>query len=151
MIQNAFSTTTVTCPTNRRHLVSLRKHSKRFLLIKIIAAKRASLQRSLANGHDDEIASITDFSDDGENEMYANFSISSTDDWLDSFLPISDSVEYLLVLQQIRRKCEDAKGNLRYSSSVQKRLKKHPKATLSGSLRCSLPTSVGMQTQWLKK
>jgi hypothetical protein len=72
-----------TCPTNRSHLVSLRRHSQRFLLIKLIAAKRESAQRSLANGHDDEIASITDFSDDGEKDMCVIFSDSSTDDWLD--------------------------------------------------------------------
>lgn len=41
-----------------------------FPLTKLTAAKRASTQRSLANGHDEEIASITDFSDDDEKEMY---------------------------------------------------------------------------------
>lgn len=63
--------------------MSLRRHSQIFVLIRIIAAKRASAQRSLANGQDDEIASITDFSDDGEKDMYAIFSNSYTDNWLD--------------------------------------------------------------------
>jgi hypothetical protein len=86
--------------------------SRRFLLIKLIAAKR-----SLANGHDEEIASITDFSDDGEKEMCVIFTpiLLPTIGWT---FPISDSVEYLFVLQQIRRKCESAKGNPRYSSSL---------------------------------
>lgn len=137
------------CQINKSHLVSL-QYSSGFPLIRIIAAKRASAQRSLTNRHDEEIASITDFSDDGEKDMCVIFTLIllQTIGWT---CPISDSVEYLFVLQQTRRKCENAKGNPRYSSSLQKRLTKHPRLTSSDSSRCSLPSSVGMRTQWSKR
>ena len=57
-----------TCQINRLHLVSL-QYSSESLLTKLIAAKRASAEQLLTNRHDDEIASIADFSDDEEKEM----------------------------------------------------------------------------------
>ncbi|KAI0293060.1 hypothetical protein BC826DRAFT_1016748 [Russula brevipes] len=60
------------------------RSSRRFLLIKPIAATHAApAQSSIAEGHNDETASITDLSDEEEKEI--------------------DNVEYLLVLQQIRQ------------------------------------------------
>ena len=78
-----------------------------FLLMKPIASKRVPGVPPAAEGSDsdNEISSATEISDDREREMWVHLTIlliSMTR--LTS--PISDSVEYLIILQKIRRKCE---------------------------------------------
>jgi hypothetical protein len=82
--------------------------SWRFLLIKlIIAAKLASSQRPLADKPED---GITDFSDEEEKDMCVILTLILLPTIGRTF-PISDSVEYLFALQQIRRKCKSVKGS----------------------------------------
>jgi hypothetical protein len=75
---------------------------EKFLLMKFIAAKLASSEWPLADGLE-EIGNITDFSDDEEKDMCVIFTLILL---LTIGSPISDSVEYLLALQQSHRKCE---------------------------------------------
>ena len=58
-----------TCLVNRPHPVRLHRYTGEFLLISTIAGKRVLAHPSPPERSDDEIASATDISDDGENEM----------------------------------------------------------------------------------
>jgi hypothetical protein len=68
----------------------------------------------LQGSDDDEIASATDVSDDGENDMwvFSHIILTLMIYWN---LSISDSVKYLIILQKIRSKCETLRRETQYN------------------------------------
>ena len=66
---SAATTELGTCLVNRSHPVRPHKHIKELVLISAIAGKRVLARPLPPERSDDEAASATDISDDGENEM----------------------------------------------------------------------------------